>query len=230
MIGPLILNGKAMNIGIIGAGFIGRLIAIHGIRNGHEVMISNSRGPSSLSSTVASIKCKSGYAEDAAKFGDVVFLAVPFSNYILLPAQALSGKIVVDANNYYPGRDGHIPALDSGKATTSELTAGHLKGAKIVKAFNAIMANDLEKDGLPAGSVGRRALPMAGDDKAAKAVVAKLMYEFGFDVVDAGPLAEGWRFERARPAYCVPFKQDDLASVLAGTTRESRMAENSWRK
>ena len=219
-----------MKIGIIGAGFIGRLIAIHGVRNGHEVMISNSRGPDSLRSAVAAIKCKSGFAVEAAKFGDVVFLAVPFSNYLLLPAQALAGKIVVDANNYYPDRDGAIPELDSGEATTSELTAAHLTGAKIVKAFNAIMANDLEKDGLPAGSAGRRALPMAGDDNAAKAVVAKLMNEFGFDVVDAGPLAEGWRFERARPAYCVPFKRDALANVLAGTTRDSRTAEYSWRK
>jgi 8-hydroxy-5-deazaflavin:NADPH oxidoreductase len=219
-----------MKIGIIGAGFIGRLIATHGVRNGHEVMISNSRGPDSLRSAVAAIKCKSGFAEDAAKFGDVVFLAIPFVNYRSLPVQALMGKVVVDANNYYPDRDGPIPELDSGEATTSELTAAHLTGAKIVKAFNAIMANDLEKDGLPAGSAGRRALPMASDDKAAKALVAKLMDEFGFDVVDAGPLAEGWRFERARPAYCVPFKQDELASVLAGTTRESRTAEYSWRK
>ena len=219
-----------MKIGIIGAGFIGRLIAIHGVRNGHEVMISNSRGPDTLRSAVAAIKCKSGFAEDAAKFGDVVFLAVPFSNYRSLPVQALAEKIVVDANNYYPDRDGPIPELDSGKATTSELTAAHLKGAKLVKAFNAIMANDLEKDGLPAGSVGRRALPLAGDDKAAKAVVAKLMDEFGFDMIDAGPLSEGWRFERARPAYCVPFKRDELAKVLAGTTRQSRMAEYSWRR
>ncbi len=219
-----------MKIGVIGAGFIGRLIAIHGVRNGHEVMISNSRGPDSLRSAVAAIKCKSGFAEDAAKFGDVVFLAVPFSNYRSLPAQVLEGKIVVDANNYYPDRDGPVPELDSGEATTSELMAVHLKGAKLVKAFNAIMANDLEKDGLPAGSVGRRALPLAGDDKAAKALVAKLMDEFGFDVVDAGPLSEGWRFERARPAYCVPFERDELAKVLAGTTRQSRMAEYSWRK
>jgi predicted dinucleotide-binding enzyme len=219
-----------MKIGIIGAGFMGRLIAIHGVRNGHEVMISNSRGPDSLRSAVAAIKCKSGFATDAAKFGDVVFLAVPFSNYLSLPEEALAGKIVVDANNYYPDRDGPIPALDSGEATTSELTAAHLKGAKIVKAFNAIMANDLEKDGLPAGSAGRRALPMAGDDNAAKAVVAKLMDEFGFDVVDAGPLSEGWRFERARPVYCVPFKRDELVRVLAGTTRESLTAEYSWRQ
>jgi predicted dinucleotide-binding enzyme len=219
-----------MKIGVIGAGFIGRLIAIHGVRNGHEVMISNSRGPDSLRSAVAAIKCKSGFAEDAAKFGYVVFLAIPFSNYRSLPALALAGKIVVDANNYYPDRDGPIPELDSGEATTSELTAAHLKGAKVVKAFNAIMANDLEKDGLPAGSAGRRALPMAGDDKAAKAVVARLVDEFGFDVVDAGLLSEGWRFERARPAYCVPFKRDELAAVLAGTTRQSRTGEYSWRK
>ena len=193
-------------------------------------MISNSRGPETLRSAVAAIKCKSGSVEEAAKFGDVVFLAIPFSNYRSIPAQALAGKIVVDANNYYPDRDGLIPELDSGEATTSELTAAHLKDSRIVKAFNAIMANDLEKDGRPRGSKDRRALPMAGDDKAAKAVVTQLMDEFGFDVVDAGELSEGWRFERARPAYCVPFKRAELAEVLAGTTRQSRTAEYSWRK
>ena len=219
-----------MKIGVIGAGFIGRLIAIHGVRNGHEVMLSNSRGPETLRSAVAAIKCKSGSAEIAAKFGEVVFLAVPFRNYRSLPAQALAGKIVVDANNYYPDRDGPIPELDSGEATTSELTASHLNESRVVKAFNAIMANDLEKDGLPVGSVGRRALPIAGDDKAAKTVVVSLMDEFGFDAVDAGPLSEGWRFERARPAYCVPFGRDELAKVLAGTTRDSRTVEYSWRK
>jgi predicted dinucleotide-binding enzyme len=219
-----------MKIGIIGAGFIGRLIAIHSVRNGHEVMISNSRGPETLRSAVAAIQCKSGSVEDAVKFGDVVFLAIPFSNYRSIPAQALGGKIVVDANNYYPDRDGPIPELDSGEATTSELTAAHFKESIVVKAFNAIMANDLEKDGLPRGSKDRRALPMAGDDNAAKVVVAKLVDEFGFDAVDVGPLAEGWRFERARPAYCVPFARDQLAKVLAETTRESHTAEYSWRK
>ncbi len=219
-----------MKIGVIGAGFIGRLIAIHAVRNGHEVMISNSRGPDTLRSAVAAIKCKSGFAEDAAKFGDVVFLAVPFSNYRSLPVQALADKIVVDANNYYPDRDGPILELDKGEATTSELTAAHLKNSIVVKAFNAIMANDLEKDGLPPGSENRRALPMAGDDEAAKATVAQLMDQFGFDAVDAGGLSEGWRFERARPAYCIPFKRDELAAVLAGTTRLSHTAEYSWRK
>jgi len=219
-----------MKIGIIGAGHIGRIVATLSVQSGHTVMLSNSRGPETLASTIQTIGCQAGTPEQAAAFGDVVVIAVPLKNYRSVPVAPLAGKIVVDANNYYPDRDGHIAALDSQATTTSELLASHLPASKIVKGLNAIMAHDLAADGKPSASSGRRALPIAGNDADAKRVVAKLFDQFGFDIVDAGPLAEGWRFERARPAYCVPLDSATLTRILASTTREDFVAEASWRR
>ena len=135
----------------------------------------------------------------------------------------------LDANNYYPERDGRIEALDSQAMTTSELLAVHLKDAKVVKAFNAILQGDLEKDGRPAGTAGRRALPIAGDDAEAKRIAIDLIDQFGFDVVDAGALSEGWRFQRAMPAYCVPFNVPALTQALAAAQRGVELPHGSWR-
>ena len=218
-----------MKIGIIGAGFIGRGLASLGIKAGHDVMVSNSRGPESMPSVAAAIGCRVGTALEAAEFGEVVFVAIPLKAYQAIPALPLIGKIVVDANNYYPQRDGKIAALESNATTTSELLAQHLAGAKVVKAFNAILQRDLEKDCRPAGSAGRRALPIAGDDAAAKRIVTGLIDAFGYDVVDAGPLAEGWRFQRAMPAYCLPFDVAGLKAALAAAERGVELPDGSWR-
>lgn len=216
-----------MKIGIIGAGFIGRAVARLAVQHGHEVMLSNSRNPKTLSSAVAAIRCQVGTTKDAAEFGDVVLVAIPFLNYLDLAPEPFAGKIVLDANNYYPERDGKIEALDAHATTVSGLLAKHLVGAKVVKAFNAILERDIEKDSRPAGAPDRRALPIAGDDAGAKQVAAGLLGRLGYDVVDAGPLFEGWRFERARPAYCVPLDTAGLKRALenAGTT----VPEGSWR-
>ncbi|WP_457310638.1 NADPH-dependent F420 reductase [Sphingomonas sp. UYAg733] len=216
-----------MKIGIIGAGFIGRAVARLAIVNGHEVMISNSRGPKSLMSTMIALKCAVGTGADAATFGDVVLMAIPFSGIEDLTPAPFAGKIVMDANNYYPQRDGQIEALDTHATTTSEMLAAHLPGARIVKAWNAILEKDIEADTRMAGAADRRALPIAGDDEDAKGVVAGLFDSLGYDVVDAGALSEGWRFERARPAYCMPFDIARLKAALddAGAT----VAEGSWR-
>lgn len=219
-----------MKIGVIGAGFMGRGLAVHGMRNGHEVMLSNSRGPDTLRSAAASIGCKVGTAEEAAAFGDIVFVAVPLKQVAALAGDLLNGKILVDLNNHYPDRDGPIEAIQSGEITTSEYVAGHFPGATVVKAFNAIMINDLEKDGKPAGAPGRRGLPYAGDDPGAKAIVAGLIDQFGFGPVDAGSLADSWRFERARPTYCVAMGAEDLRAALDATERDSFVAEYSWRR
>jgi predicted dinucleotide-binding enzyme len=125
---------------------------------------------------------------------------------------------VLDANNYYPERDGHIGELDRDEMTTSELLARHLPKSTLVKAFNAITAADIESDGRPAGSPGRRALPIAGDDVVAKKVVAELLDELGFDTVDAGPLVEGRRFQKDTPAYCVPMDFEELQRALGNGT------------
>src|SRR6185437_10581505 len=114
-------------------------------------------------------------------------------HYRSVPVAPLAGKIVIDTNNYYPQRDGHIPELDNESTTTAELLQSHLPASKVVKAFNHIQAAHLTSDGQPAGSKNRRALVIAGDDADAKAVVTHLIDQFGFDTVDAGPLKEGWR-------------------------------------
>ncbi len=204
-----------MKIGIIGAGFIGRAIAKLALASGHEVMVSNSRGPQTLLSLVASLGCLTGTSLQAAQFGEVVVVAVPFGHYREIPVAPLAGKVVLDANNYYSERDGHIAELDLSLTTTSELLARHLNGARVVKAFNSIRVNDLEHDGRPAGASDRRALPICGDDAAAKALAAELTEQFGFDVVDAGSLAEGWRFQRGQPMYCERFDSAGLKKALS---------------
>ncbi len=194
-----------MKIGIIGAGFVGRAIGKLAVRSGHQVMLSNSRSPQTLFSLRYGIGCEVGVVDEAVSFGDIVVIAIPLSAYRSIPVAPLAGKVVIDANNYYPERDGQFPELDSKETTTSELLARHLPQSRIVKAFNAITMNDLEQDGRPAGSTDRRAVPVAGDDPEAKAIAVTLYDEFGFDAVDVGMLSEGWRFERGTPAYCVPL-------------------------
>jgi hypothetical protein len=115
--------------------------------------------------------------------------------------QPPTGKIVIDAGNYYPDRDGLIPELEEERTTTSELLQAHLPHARVVKAFNHIPAAALTADEQPRGSQNRRALILAGDDPAARVTVSTLIDEFGFDPLDIGELAEGWRVERGTPAY-----------------------------
>ncbi len=212
-----------MKIGIIGAGFVGRAIGKLAVRSGHQVMLSNSRGPQTLFSLRHAVGGEVGTVDEAVAFGDVVVVAIPLSAYRSVPVAPLAGKIVIDTDNYYHERDGRIAELDSGATTTSELLAGHLPQSRIVKAFNAITMTDLESGGRPSGASDRRALPVAGDDADAKAVAVALYDQFGFDAVDVGALSEGWRFERGRPAYCVPFNKADLQKVLAATVRDGQL-------
>lgn len=219
-----------MRLGVIGAGFIGRAVAALGVKAGYEVMISNSRDPRTLGSTVAALGCRAGDAAQAAGFGDLVVVAIPFHAIGSIQAAPLAGKTVLDANNYYPERDGRIAALDHGETSTSEMLAAHLPGARVVKAFNAILQKDLTEGGTPPGTAGRRALPIAGDDAAAKQEVTALQDTFGYDTVDAGPLAEGWRFQRAMPAYCVPLDADALREALGAARRGIEVPHGSWRR
>ena len=190
-------------IGLIGAGNIGSQLARLFVAHGYNVVISNSRTPETLSWLVKELgpKARAATAAGAAEAGDLVVVAVPLKNYRQVPVAPLAGKIVIDTNNYYPQRDGHIPELDDESTTTAELLQAHLPTSKVVKAFNHIYAAQLTTDGQPAGAKNRRALVIAGDDQAAKATVSRLLNEFGFDTVDAGPLSEGWRIQRDTPGY-----------------------------
>jgi hypothetical protein len=190
-------------MGLIGAGHIGSQLARLAVAHGYDVVISNSRGPATLASLVSELgsRARAATPTEAAAAGDIVIVTIPLKNYRSVPVEPLAGKIVIDTNNYYPQRDGHIPELDNESTTTSELLQAHLPASRVVKAFNHIHAAALTTDGQPAGTKNRRALVIAGDDATAKAAVAQLIDEFGFDVVDAGPLAEGWRIQRDTPGY-----------------------------
>ncbi|WP_061965660.1 NADPH-dependent F420 reductase [Demequina aurantiaca] len=208
-------------IGIIGAGNIGSNVAKAAIANGYEVVISNSRGPETLGDLIDELgsKATAATAEDAAEAGDFVVVAVPLKNYREVPVGPLAGKLVIDANNYYFERDGRIEALDNNETTTSQMLQEHLPESQVVKAFNNIPAKDIPTDGAPAGSDNRRALPIAGDIAEAKARVAALLDEFGFDAVDVGPLEDSWRVERDRPAYVVRSNADELRDRIAEAVR-----------
>ena len=210
-----------MTIGLIGAGHIGSQVARLAIASGHDVVISNSRGPETLAGLIAELgpRARAATAAEAAKAGDIVVVTVPLKNYRDVPVGPLAGKVVIDTNNYYPERDGHIPDLDNESTTTAELLQAHLPTSKVVKAFNHIYAAQLTTDGQPAGAKNRRALVIAGDDPAAKAVVTNLLDEFGFDTVDAGPLKEGWRIQRDTPGYGPRRTAAELRQDLAAAKR-----------
>jgi predicted dinucleotide-binding enzyme len=212
---------SSQTIGIIGAGNIGSQLARLAVRTGHDVVIANSRGPETLADLVAELgdHARAGTREEAAEAGEVVIVSTPLTAVETLPVEPLVGKVVIDTNNYYPHRDGHIRALDDETTTSSELLQERLVGARVVKAFNHIGARFLTKDARPAGAEWRRALVIAGDDAAAKQVVADLIDQFGFDVVDAGPLAEGWRIAPDTPGYADRFTAEELRHRLAEAKR-----------
>jgi 8-hydroxy-5-deazaflavin:NADPH oxidoreductase len=208
-------------IGLIGAGHIGSQVARLAVASGHKVVISNSRGPQTLSALVAELgpQARAGAPIEAAKAGDIVVVSVPLKNYRAVPVEPLAGKIVIDTNNYYPERDGHIPELDTESTTTSGLLQAHLPTSRVVKAFNHIYASQITTDGQPAGTKDRRALAIAGDDQKAKAVVAQLLDQFGFDTVDIGALSESWRIQRDTPGYGPRRTAEELRKDLAAATR-----------
>ncbi len=208
-------------IGLIGAGKIGSQVARLAVKHGYDVVVSNSRGPETLAGLVEELgpRARAGTAVDAAKAGDIVVVTIPLKSYRRVPVEPLAGKIVIDTNNYYPQRDGHIAELDNETTTTAELLQAHLPTSKVVKAFNHIYAAALTIEGQPPGTKNRRALVIAGDDRDAKATVTRLIDQFGFDVVDAGPLKEGWRIQRDTPGYGPRRNAEELRRDLAAAKR-----------
>jgi len=180
-----------MKIGIIGSGMIGATTARLFVQAGHEVAISNSRGPESLSGLVQELgpKARATSVEESAAFGELVLVAVPLKAYVSLPRAQLSGKIVIDAMNYYPQRDG---ALDFQARSSSEFVAQHLPGARVVKTFNTMYFKPLGEQGKPGAPLEERlVLFLAGDDAEAKQTVSRLIDQIGFTPVDTGTLATG---------------------------------------
>jgi predicted dinucleotide-binding enzyme len=194
-------------VGIIGSGYIGSTIARLAIDAGHQVMLSNSRGPETLLDIVAELgpQASAATSAEAATAGDIVVLAVPLYAFSDLPVAALAGKTVIDTSNYGPERDGHIAALDGTSLTSSELLQQFIPGAVVVKAFNNISFTHLRSLARPAGAASRSYLPIAGDSAPAKAAVTEFIDSIGYSVVDAGPLAGSWRQATGTPAWGTPY-------------------------
>lgn len=212
-----------MRIGIIGAGDVGSTLAQHFIEAGNDVAIANSRDPDTLDplidrlNGVATVRrAQAATAADAASFGDVVVLAVPFGAYAQIPAAECVGKTIIDATNYYPQRDGHIAEIDDGSVTSSEMIADRLRGAHVVKAFNAMTAEHLRDYARHGGTMDRYGIPVSGDDNDAKRTVLDLVNDSGFDPVDAGPLATGGRkHQPGSTAYLADVGGRKLGELLS---------------
>ncbi|MPQ98364.1 NADP oxidoreductase [Modestobacter sp. I12A-02628] len=214
-------------VGIIGAGNIGAALAKISLDAGYDVVIANSRGPETLGDLVAELgaretsraTARAATAAEAGAAGDLVVVTVPLKNVPDLPVEPLAGKVVIDTNNYYPERDGHIAALDDETTTTAELLQAHLPTSTVVKAFNHIYSEHLVTKRSPSGTPHRRALAIAGDLPAAKTVVGSYIDDLGFDVLDLGPLAEGWRIQRDTPGYGPEYDVDQLRQATEAAKR-----------
>ncbi|UNX53407.1 NADPH-dependent F420 reductase [Georgenia sp. TF02-10] len=230
-------------IGFIGSGLIGATLARLSIAAGYDVVLSNSRDPKTLLPLVAALGTAHASAatpEEAARAGDLVVVTIPLKSYRDVPVEPLRGKVVIDTNNYYPQRDGQIPRLDDESTTSGQLLQEHLPESKVVKAFNNINFRHLGELARPTGDPHRAVLPIAGDDTAAKQTVTEYLDAIGYDTLDAGPLAEGWRYENGQPAYARlyvpagaspqslldmgpghPATRDEVAAALSEARRRS---------
>jgi predicted dinucleotide-binding enzyme len=208
-------------IGFIGSGHIGSQLARLAVGQGYDVVMSNSRGPETLADLVTELgpHARAATPQEAAAAADLAVVTVPLAAIKTIPVEPLAGKVVIDTNNYYDIRDGHIAELDDESMTVSELLARHLPTSKVVKAFNHIQFSALTTEGQPVGTPGRRALVVAGDDQEARTPVAKLIDSFGFDTVEVSPLSEGWRIQRGTPGYGPRLTVDELRSSLAEAKR-----------
>ncbi|KAF0847769.1 NADPH-dependent F420 reductase [Nocardia caishijiensis] len=197
-------------LGLIGSGFIGSTLARLAVDAGHDVVLSNSRGPETLADLVAELgpRARAATPAEAAEAGDYVVVTVPLKAYREVPVAPLVGKVVFDTNNYYPERDGAFPELDADETTTSELLQAHLPESTVVKAFNNIAYANLAELARPAGAADRSALPIFGDDADAKKLATEFIDSLGYDVVDGGPLTESRRSQRDTPVYVHPYAAD----------------------
>jgi 8-hydroxy-5-deazaflavin:NADPH oxidoreductase len=219
-------------IGFIGSGMIGGTVARLSVAAGYNVVMSNSRGPETLRELVAELGPLAAAATSgqAAEAGDLVVVAIPVKAIADVPATPLAGKPVLDTGNYYPQRDGQIEVLDNGVLTSSSLLQRHLPGAHVVKVFNNIYFRHLASLARPSGDADRSALPIAGDDAAAKTAVAGYLDAIGYDAVDDGSLTDSWHQEPGTPVYGAPYgpfssetgRPADAARIRASLAQASR--------
>jgi 8-hydroxy-5-deazaflavin:NADPH oxidoreductase len=211
-------------IGIIGSGHVGSSLARAATAHGYDVVLSNAQGPDVLAGLVAGLgpRARAATPDEAAAAGDFAIAAIPITAIAQVPVQPLAGKVVIATINYFPDWFGHVAEIDEGTATAPGLLQAHLPASKVVRAFNMINAAEMSTDGHPPGDPKRRALALAGDDPAAKQLVARLYDEFGFDAVDIGGLDESWRIEAGQPAFVVPQNTAELKANVARAKRPAR--------
>ncbi|WP_295658334.1 NADPH-dependent F420 reductase [uncultured Nocardioides sp.] len=221
--------------GFIGSGNIGSTVARLAVTAGHDVVMSNSRGPETLADLVGELgpRARAATPAEAATAADVVVVTIPLKAREDVPVVELAGKVVVDTMNYYPERDGQVAELDDGSTTSSELLQAHLPGSHVVKGFNNIYFEHLAQLARPSGSPERSALAVAGDDAEAKRLVTRLLDEIGYDAVDLGRLAEGRRTQPGTAAYGVMYVVDPedwgRGARPAGSDVVAAAAESSLR-
>lgn len=208
-------------VGIIGAGNIGQALARGFVEHGYDVVIANSRGPETLADFVAELgdHARAATAQEAAEAAEIAVVTVPLKAYRDVPVEALRGKTVLDTNNYYWERDGHIAELDEKRTTTAQMLQEHLPESTVVKAFNHIGAAEILTTGSPAGTPDRRALATASDSEEGVALVTGIYDAFGFDTVNIGPLSDSWRIERDTPGYGIRQNREELEQNLAAAER-----------
>ena len=208
-------------IGFIGAGHIGSAVARAAITHGYDVVLSNSRGPETLAALIEELgpRARAATPADAGAAGDFVVVTVPLKALDAVPVEPLAGKVVIDTNNYYFERDGHIESLDSKQATVTGLLQQHLPTSRVAKGFNHIGSSEITTTGSASGSENRRALATASDFDDAAQLVTDLYDEFGFDTVNVGPLSESWRIERDTPGYGIRQNREQLVENLAKAQR-----------
>jgi predicted dinucleotide-binding enzyme len=219
-------------VGFIGSGHIGSTVARLSVAAGHQVIMSNSRGPQTLAGLAAELGplAQAATSEQAAAQADLVVVTIPLGAYPSVPAAPLAGKVVIDTCNYYPQRDGQIPLLDSKSLTSSELIQQHLAASQVVKAFNNIVYRHLLALSRPAGATDRSFLPIAGNDPSAKQKASAFLDSIGYGAVDSGPLSESWRQEPGMPVYGTPYESfsdphgtpADEATIRAALTKATR--------
>jgi 8-hydroxy-5-deazaflavin:NADPH oxidoreductase len=208
-------------IGIIGSGHVGTNLASAAVAHGYDVVLSNARGAASLAGLVADLgpKARAAAPEEAAAAGDFAIVAIPITTVDRVPVEPLAGKVVIATINYFPQRDGHIAAIDNGATTAPGILQAHLPASKVVRAFSMLDAADMSGDGHPRGDPKRRALALAGDDPAARQLVAGLYDEFGFDALDLGGLDESWRVDPGQRAFVTRQTLAELRANVAAARR-----------
>ncbi|GGN99776.1 NADPH-dependent F420 reductase [Nocardia rhizosphaerihabitans] len=210
-----------MRISVIGAGAIGGNIARRLAESGHEVLVADARGPQAVAAEVRQAGARAVELDAATQDREVIVLSIPFAKQPEL-ADLLAGvsdeTVIVDTSNYYPVMNGHIEAVDNGQVES--VWSAEQLGKPIVKAWNAALAGTQQTKGLPTGTPGRIAIPVAADSERARRTVMRLVDDTGFDPVDAGILADSWRQQPGTPGYCTELDAAELQRALAAADKD----------